>query len=74
MHAGDESTPVYALRSQNLASDLEYILGSISLPSPSTEPGPALDRPVTALEGSAARRPNNAAVFTYEDENPLQEM
>jgi len=53
---------------------LEYILGSISLPSPSTEPGPALDRPVTALEGSAARRPNNAAVFTYEDENPLQEM
>jgi len=44
---------------------------------PSTEPGPvyvALDRPAAALEGSATGRPNDAAVFTYEDENPLQEM
>ena len=43
---------------------------------PSTEPGPvyvALDRPMSRVRGSAIRQPNNAAVFTYENEDPLEE-
>ena len=45
---------------------------------PTTKPGPVyvtIDRETVAVVGSlAVDRPDNAAVFTYDDESPLQEM